>query len=86
MRVVTVERNVAKQRQSQCSADDAGIDNTRQTAAQMERQAQRERENQQHCCAPCAKIKRIGDRLVDRAERRRRAQTERKEKQRGFEQ
>jgi hypothetical protein len=42
-----------------------------------------ERKDQQHCRAPGAKIERIGDRLVGRAERRR-AKTEREEEQRGF--
>src|ERR1700749_5320716 len=58
MRIVPIERNVAKQCQSQCSADDAEIGDTRQTAAQMERQAQREREKQNDRWAPRAKKKR----------------------------
>jgi hypothetical protein len=55
MRVVPIERNVAEQRQAQCSGYDAGIGDTRQTAPQIERQAQPERENQQYRCAPGAK-------------------------------
>jgi len=50
------------------------------------RPAQPERENQQHCRAPSAKIERISNRLVDRAERRRRAEAKRAEEQRGFKQ
>ena len=65
MRVVPIEGDVCKECQAEGSANDAEVGKARQPTAQMERQAQGERENQQHRRAPGAEIEDVGESVVD---------------------
>src|SRR4029077_9424591 len=85
MSVVPIEGDVCKECQAEGSANNAGVAKARQAATEMERQAQSERENQQHRRAPGAEIEGVGESVVDQVERRR-AEAERDEEQRSLKQ
>ena len=82
--VVPIQRDIGEQSNTDGGDNDTGRRERRRPAAQVQRQPQAEREQQEQRCAPRSEIEGVGDRLVRGGETGHQGEDERQDKERGL--